>query len=66
MLISRQLQIIEVKDLCSLSDKAETRNMYMSDFGELIIYGAVVLLLQGTGRLSSSSKQQRLIWHYQK
>lgn len=66
MLISRQLQIIEVKDLCSLSDKAEMRNMYMSDVGELIIYGAAVLLLQGAGRLSSSTKQGRLIWGYQK
>lgn len=54
MLISRQLQLIEVKDLSSLSAKAETRNMYMSDFGELIVYGAAGLLLQGTGRLSSA------------
>lgn len=62
MLISRQLQIIEDKDLCSLSDKAETRNMYMSDFGELIGCGAVVLHLRGTGRLSSSTNQ--LIWDH--
>lgn len=66
MPISRQLQIIEVKGLCNLSDKAETRNMYMFDFGKFIIYGAAGLLLQGTSRLSSISKQQRLIWDSQK
>lgn len=64
MLIYRQLQIIEVKDLCSLSDKAETRNMF--DFGKFIIYGAAGLLLQGTSRLSSITKQQRLICDCQK
>lgn len=66
MLISRQLQIIEDKYLCRLSDKAETRNMYMTDFGELIGCSAVVLHLQGTGRLSSSTNQRRLIWDHHK
>lgn len=55
-----------VKDLCSLADKAETRNMYVAYFGELIIYGAIVLLAQGTDRLSFTTKQLRLNWDHHK
>lgn len=66
ILISRQLQIMGVKDLCSLADKAATRNMYVAYFGELIIYGAIVLLSQGTDRLSFTAKQLRLSWDHHK
>jgi len=59
---------MEVTELFNLSDKTQARNIYMaySYSGELIVYGAIVLLSQRTGRLSFKTNQLGMIWSYHK